>query len=296
VNTGEVVDILYNTRLDDTSDKFEEMLENEFEGARFYRGIHSMTNSELNRECYYGIITDKQQNALRLLRKGIENAANLRETRIMSEQRPDVTTKEIDFSSEYIKESLRIPVLSGIKDPNIQSQINNSIASDIMEFKRQMEEAAQEAGEEARKAGESFIPYIISNVYSVTFNRNNIISITILYYQNIAGKNYYIKTSYNYDLETGRSLSIGDLFWPDVDYRTLLNNEIRRRIAQNEEQYFPGTLENFTGIAEDQPFYLEGNELVIFFGFNQIAPRESQIPVIRIPLAKLSNELKPKFL
>ena len=65
---------------------------------------------------------------------------------------------------------------------------------------------------------------------------------------------------------------------------------------QNRERYFPGTIERFRGIAEDQPFYLQNGNLVIFFGFNEIAPTVAQIPVFSIPLSNFGSALKPALL
>jgi hypothetical protein len=116
--------------------------------------------------------------------------------------------------------------------------------------------------------------------------------LSLLFQENINGKNSFIRTSYNYDLNTGKPLSLKDLFKPNVNYTNILNQEIRRIIQQNPSAYFKDTLKNFTGITEDQPFYLDDNELNIYFGFNEIAPIASEIPIIKIPLYDLREVMK----
>lgn len=207
-----------------------------------------------------------------------------------------ITTKRIEYQTPALIADLRIPVLHDIKNISVQNTINNSINEDASEFRREMEAAAQEYADKARREGKPIKPYVISSIYEVPYNRNNIISIAMVYHENIGGKNSYIKVPYNYDLITGKSLALGDIFQPGVNYKSLIDNEIRKQIASNKEKYSPETLERFKGVAADQPFYLEDNSLVVFFGFNEIAPTEPQIPVFKISLSTFGNAVKPSFL
>ncbi|WP_432667195.1 DUF3298 and DUF4163 domain-containing protein [Wukongibacter baidiensis] len=207
-----------------------------------------------------------------------------------------IKTQEIHYSDEYIKADLKYPEIDGLEDKKVQSFINNSIKNDIMEFKNQMERAAKEAAEEARRNGEEFKPFVISSVYEVTYNKNNLLSISIVYHQYINGRNSYIKTSYNFNLMNGESMSLKDLFKEGVDYRSIINKEVRKELILNREKYFPDTLENFKGIAEYHPFYIDDNGIDIYFGFHEIAPIASDIPIIHIPFSALRNYMKPRYL
>lgn len=113
-----------------------------------------------------------------------------------------VRTKDIKSSNEKIKEDLRIPVFQGPIAPNILQLINSNVNNDIMEFKRQMEEAANENAERARRNNQPINPYRISNVYAVTYNKNNILSLSIIYEQVINNRIYYTRTTYNYDIRS----------------------------------------------------------------------------------------------
>jgi hypothetical protein len=207
-----------------------------------------------------------------------------------------VDSKEINSTQKYIQTNIKIPVLKGMQNQNIQNQINNSIESDIMEFKQQMEQASNEYGMLAEKEGKKFIPFIASNSYSVSYNKNNIISITIFYYQFINGRHSYIKTSYNFNLASGKALSLKDLFKQGVPYKEIINEEIKKHLSKNKELYLPGAVENFKGISDDQPFYLEDGNIVLYLGFNEIAPNISEIPIIKIPFYTFKNYIKPVFL
>ncbi|MBF8984375.1 DUF3298 and DUF4163 domain-containing protein [Lutibacter sp. B2] len=207
-----------------------------------------------------------------------------------------VNPKEIDNENECIKVDLRIPVLEGCKNKEVQNKINTSIENDEMEFKKQMEEAAKEYAEEAKRKGETINPYAVSTIYEVTYNKNDIISISVIYYEYINEKHYYIRTSYNYDLTTGKSLGLKDLFKEGVDYKKIIDNEIRKQLLANKDQYLPDAVKKFKGISNDQPFYLENDNIAVFFGFHEIAPITSAIPIIKIPFSNLKKELKPIYL
>ncbi|MDP4146563.1 MAG: DUF3298 and DUF4163 domain-containing protein [Bacillota bacterium] len=207
-----------------------------------------------------------------------------------------VTTSEIFNENNKIHEDLRIPVLHGNVNPQVVNYINNNIKNDILEFKSEMEISAEENAVTSQSQGKKVVPVQISNIYLITYNKNNILSISIIYQQNINGKNYFIRTSYNYDLQSGESMPFRDLFRKGIDYKGIINNRIRQKIQQNSKAYFPNTLSKFKGVADDQPYYLEGNNLVTFFDFNEIAPVASDIPVVKIPLYELRDIIKPNLL
>ncbi len=207
-----------------------------------------------------------------------------------------VYTKELRYKKDYIEVDLRIPVFQGPMFQPAVNRMNTAIESDIREFNRQMEEAAKEYVEGPMLEGRDVIPYRISNVYRVTYNRNNIISIVLTYYEFVGGRDYYIKVSYNYNLLTGRPLSLSDLFRENIDYKKLIDEAIRSEVRRNPEAYFPGTIERFQGITVGQPFYIENERIVIFFGFHQMAPTEAGIPVIALPFTLFGNALRTELL
>lgn len=207
-----------------------------------------------------------------------------------------IETKRIEAREEYIIEHLRIPVFKNMENKDIQKKINNSIESDILEFKKQMEEAAKEAYERAKREGREFEPYVISTIYELTYNEDDIVSISIIYHEYINKANYYIRTAYNYNIESGKSLSIGDIFKESVDYISILNKAVRNYIQRNPQSFAPDALEEFEGIKIDQPFFLENKSIAMFFGFHQIAPRAAEIPIIKVPFSDLARYVKPEFL
>lgn len=207
-----------------------------------------------------------------------------------------VKPKNIEYKNNIIEVSLRIPVLESPYHKQIISKINASVENDIMEFKDQIEEGAKYHAEKMKAAGKPVKPFVASNVYQITYDRNNVLSMTLLYYALVNSISNYVKTSYTYDLTTGKAMSLGDLFKQGVDYIPILNYEIRKELTANKQKYLPDTIKNFAGIARDQPFYLDDSSIAIFLGFNEVAPISAEIPIILIPFSNLRNVLKPSLL
>lgn len=276
-------------------DAIEDCIDKELEEVKLYQKIIGLISSDQVRTTIRNMIIDKQRNVATL---------NFLYARVSFTHNPvpskdnnvTITFKVIRNTNKYISEDLKIPILNGIKDTKIQNKINASLEDDIMEFKRQMEEAADEDGLKAEKKGKKFINYAISNNSTITYNKNNIISISNLYYESINDKNSYIRATYNLNTDTGLSIGLKDLFKSGTPYRELINNEIRKQLAANKDIYTTDAAENFKGIVEDQPFYLEDGNIVLFVGFNEIAPTVSEIPVIKLPFKAFTSSIKPIFL
>jgi rubrerythrin len=294
--TAQYVNISKHEDLSNESrkDLLKNCIEKELELVELYIRLQSMVPIPAIKGMLYEIITEEQNHSATLI--SIYSRQNRIEKSTALNRMPvTVTTKPVKAKDELIEIDLRIPVISGIPNRNIQRLINENIENDVMEFKRQMEAASKEGSEEAKAQGKPFIPYIASTNYAVTYDKNNILSISILYHEYVGGRNVFIRSSYNYDIKTGTSLGLRELFKPGVPYRELINTEVRRQIQASPDIYPPGAAQNFKGIAADQPYYLEGDNIVVYFGFNQLAPTISEIPVIRIPIAKFKNQLRPEY-
>lgn len=203
----------------------------------------------------------------------------------------NVITDEFNKEDSKIHEFLKIPVLQGNVNPKILSNINTNIRNDILEFRDQFEASSEENSKENEIKGITNKPWEISNNYIVTYNKNGVFSISLIFQELINGKSSYIRTSYNYDLKTGNPMSLESLFKPGKDYIALLNKESLNQIKTYTSEYPSNTAANFKGITPDHPYYLDNKNLNLFFGFNEIAPTSSDIAVIKIPYENLNNML-----
>ena len=112
--------------------------------------------------------------------------------------------------------------------------------------------------------------------YDLNASFENIISVTISYTMRYGG-NYddYIRvtTALNFDLATGKQLSLQDLFMDGVDAEKYVNAALAARIETSDpsrepgsdmeyfmySDRFPAVIRPFGGIREDQQFYISSN-------------------------------------
>ncbi|MGL5766371.1 MAG: RsiV family protein, partial [Sarcina sp.] len=98
--------------------------------------------------------------------------------------------------------------------------------------------------------------------------------------------------TYNYNTQTGEKLMIGDLFKDGFDYKTFLNNEIKKDINKNKDLYFSGN-DGFKEIKEDQDFYISTDGITIVFQVYEIAPYAAGIIYFNIPIENIAKDVKP---
>ena len=175
--------------------------------------------------------------------------------------------------------------------------INNEICEDVMEFKNSVKKQAiaykKLYTEKLSKSDEDYVKYqyevYINN--EVTYDRNNIISIVMTKYEFTGGAHgmTYLD-AYNYNLLTGDRLTLKDMFKPGVDYEEIVNNFIKEEINNKPENYFKGD-EGFKGISENQPFYIDEDGIVIYFGLYEIDPYYIGIPKFKLKFDEFNKYL-----
>lgn len=174
-----------------------------------------------------------------------------------------------------------IPIILDLEQKNIQNKYNKMFRDDIFNFiEYTIEMARQSQHDFAEKdfTGHKFIGKVDFSIK----NDQEILSIKINYYQYTGGAhgNSY-SLSHNIDLETGAELKLIDFL--DRKNITLLEVEriIRSEVENNPDKYFQEDY-GFQYLEGDQYYYLEDNELVVYFQPYAIAPYSTGIPEFRI--------------
>ena len=130
--------------------------------------------------------------------------------------------------------------------------------------------------------------------FAVPFNKNHILStiVSLMAFVNNEGPKYDELNNYNFDLLTGNEFTIGSVFNPNIDYLKVITNYVNYKINQNKDLYYPNaTVE----ISDDQSFYLTDEGIVIYFGVDEIAPKEFGIPKFTMEYIKFAPYINPRF-
>lgn len=202
---------------------------------------------------------------------------------IQFQNKIEIGEKLITKNLNYIKEDIKIPQLEGKNDEKKINLINNTIINDILPRVEAAEKISKEYFDVPGQEKPIF-PYEINSKYELTNNSKYIISLYNDYYEFLGGAHgITIRTSYTIDKEKLKLLSLKDLFISGYDYKDIINKEIKNQIAKESEIYFDsGNV--FKGIDENQGFYIEDNDLVIYYQLYEIAPYVAGIREFKIPL------------
>jgi hypothetical protein len=112
-----------------------------------------------------------------------------------------------------------------------------------------------------------------------------------------AHPNSYFKT-FTFDAKSGTSLALSDIFVSGTPYLNTLSALTRAALIEqlgsssNASFIDPGTTPDATNF---QSFVFDGSDLVIFFAPYQVGPYSSGPQIVRIPLSKLKDILKPAY-
>ena len=177
---------------------------------------------------------------------------------------------------------------------NILNNINSTINSDVFTFKNGVADEEREVNEDNVQSGQPTSKYNVVTNYAVTFNKNHILSaiVSLVAFVNDTGTIYNELNSYNFDLLTGNEFTIGNVFKPDVDYLKVITNYVNYKISQNKELYYQDVM---VDIPDDQSFYLTDEGIVIYFGLDEIAPKEFGIPKFTMEFKKFAPYINPRF-
>jgi hypothetical protein len=207
---------------------------------------------------------------------------------IKSVSKISVVEKSINKNLNYLKEDIKIPQLLDGNDEKKIKMMNNVINNDIMPKVEDAEKTAKEYFGGIGQEKPNF-PYEIYSRYTVSKDNDKLISLYDDYYEYLGGAHgMTTRTSYTIDKDKESLLTLKDLFVKGYDYKDIINREIRAEINKNPQNYFDsGSV--FKGISENQNFYIEDDNLVIYYQLYDIAPYVFGIPEFKIPL-KLFNK------
>ena len=205
----------------------------------------------------------------------------------------NVDTQTITKNTEYINSIINVPIII-TSNKDIEKYINDKIRKDIMEFYDKSKIEAKNYLSSLPNLDEKFV----ANVdFEVKKNSDNILSINVRYYKYSGGAHgYYEDISYNLDMRSGKLLNLSELFKDGSDYKKVIDDEIRRQIEniiKNDKEY-EGVYQ-FNGIKPNNKFYIQDDNIVIYFDLYEIAPYAAGQPEFLINTNTLNHILKEEY-
>ncbi|MGL4109427.1 DUF3298 and DUF4163 domain-containing protein [Clostridium sp. LP20] len=206
-----------------------------------------------------------------------------------NEEEVKIVDKIISKKDEILKVDVIIPEVKGLVDKKKEKELNDRIMKWTNDWIKDIRSIADENFLPGSKPS---FPYEAVSRYIVSNNDKDVLSMYIDYYQFTGGAHgITTRIPYTVEVKSGNILSLKDLFNESYNYKAIIDKEVRRQIALDKDKYFDGG-EIFKGIKDNQSFYIEGDNIVIFFGQYEIAPYVAGIVEFRIPVTLFKNSYR----
>lgn len=206
----------------------------------------------------------------------------------------NVDTQTITKNNKYINSVINIPIIM-TQNKDIEKSINDRIKNDIMQdYNRSQEEAKAYI----KDYPEGEVKFVANTDFEVKKNSDNMLSILVKYYKYSGGAHgYYENIAYDIDMRDGNILKLSDLFKAQVNYKEVINKEIRNQIEDlgKTDKENVGIYQ-FNSIKDDQKFYIQDDNLVIYFDLYDIAPYAAGIPEFLVNINSISHILKYDYI
>ncbi|WP_019910060.1 WG repeat-containing protein [Paenibacillus sp. HW567] len=163
------------------------------------------------------------------------------------------------------------PVVEGIAITNVSREVNDKLRS------LSLAEGAGTAQD-----------FSYTGDFSVSFFRKILLVLELNGYRFPFGAAHGMPTKIytHINLKNGKFYKLGDLFKPGSRYVQKLSEIVGKQIA-TDPQYSYVFPDSYKGITADQPFFVDGEALYLYFAPYEIAPYSAGFPTFRIPYAEI---------
>ena len=173
---------------------------------------------------------------------------------------------------------LKYPQVEGLADAQVENKINAQIENEIRIFKEPVEGTS----------------HSVDSHYSLEFNKNNILSLTLLefHYRTMMAHPMHYMKAMTMNTKTGQVYQLIDLFKTSSDYQTRLTMIINQQIATKGLHLF----KPFEGIKTDQEFYLTPDGVVIYYQLYYYTPYVYGFLKFNIPYEQVADIMQRDFI
>lgn len=211
---------------------------------------------------------------------------------LKDEEGAKIENEEKVYSNKYVSVNINKPIVKIAKNKEAEGIINNKISKRINDFEEYITKLSIRDNEYNIKVGLETKPYVINVNNNVTYNKNNILSITLNLYSYTGGAHgSSVDESFNFDINTGNRGVIEDFLGNNRNYNKIILDNVKATINKNPELYFKEAVDKLNVIPYNQKFFLTDKDLVIYFDEYEIAPYVAGIPKFYIPLSKFPKGL-----
>ncbi len=136
----------------------------------------------------------------------------------------------------------------------------------------------------------------LSMTFKITYNKNNYLCIVQTYDKNLGNNmEFNGQRSFFFSLENATYLSLGEIFdFSNEEFTAYINNKINKDLAAGAYTTYDDN-SGFTGISKNSKFYIDSNNLYIYYDALEISPDKETIPIFAFKLSDVKKYLNDGF-
>ncbi|MCC0654589.1 MULTISPECIES: DUF3298 and DUF4163 domain-containing protein [unclassified Clostridioides] len=250
---------------------------------------HDYRYNNLGKDALLNLNKDKEAVSVMSNQSLPKDTTNSKQTLSVS----TIGSKTIVKNDEYIESTINMPIITN-SNKIVERSTNDRIKNDIFEF---YNKSYKEAKQYLKDNPDEENKFVANVDFELKKNTDSALSIKVRYYTYSGGAHgYYQDIAYNVDMRTGKFLELMDLFKDNTKYKEVIDEEIKQQITDLEKKDKENVgIYNFKGIKENQNFYLQDDNLVIYFDLYDITPYAAGIPEFSINKKLISYMLKSEY-
>ena len=195
----------------------------------------------------------------------------------------EIHTVDKSYTTGTVSSNAKIPQISGLSSENLQESVNDEYEKTVSELLADFSEASKKTGDRS----------IFETNTAVHYNSKDFFS-AVTQIDSSTGKNR--KNSYritkNIDTKECIEVKLSDLF-SDEAYIDMLNSRIDEVLEEEAEKYCD--LWQKPAISQNQRYYIDGKNLVLFYPPYELSYYERGFVEIPLSLSDMSGYLKPEY-
>ncbi|ANS75928.1 hypothetical protein AWM70_16145 [Paenibacillus yonginensis] len=191
------------------------------------------------------------------------------------------TTASINKSDSITTISVQYPVISGLKNAEVQTKINQSLKNKAEAYVKASLDKSKELG-----TGPTGTKNEFQSHYTVSYNEKGIISFREIRYEYYGGAHGAdIVEGFTYSLNSGKQLELSDLLKTGGNYTQKIDQLIASKLKKE-----PNYLGGFKTLGKNPGYYLKNGSLVIYFQEYEYVPYAQGLLEYAIPFSALLPE------
>lgn len=153
----------------------------------------------------------------------------------------------------------------------------------------------ENSGKDSEKPAKG-VKVSLKMTFKITYNKNDYLGVVQSYEKNLGSKNMIFtgQHSFFFSLSNATYLQLNEIFDYEAGFAEMVNNQIRSEIESGGFTLYDNE-QGFSSISKNNSFYIDSNNLYIYYDALEISPDKDIIPTFTFPISKVKKYVKEDY-